>query len=774
MEKYLSEVEMKLQLMAEDISLALEEQSVSGLRRIPRAVAEIDRVEHDTKSLQSRIQGILRRLDDAEGASRDAVRTLASVDKVKTRMEHARETLANAAGLAELVASVDGVAATGDVRHMADVLSSMRRGLRVVGNVPEFADAPNRVEVLERRMETLARPELVSALAASDVVRAEEMRDVLFVSGRLSALFSAYADTRLVEPLLREWRTFTPPSGGNTRGGLGPEKDIAAFAEWVPGYASAVADAVAREVAWTNKAFPKESSELVVNAWRSLSEQTRKEFSQRAATKSLDLFATTYAASADGFGRAATALLGTENGVPGASPEAALEALTLALAPFQGVRARYAELEGKLLRDNAGVVSALADANEAAQRGDVESLAFAATAVSFGLASSAAAATTRCEKLGSGLETAAMLTALDTTTTDRVRGNCVALRRLRLARGMVVPRSRDALEETAVPARAAAANQTGDQTSDEANVRAAVSLLAASAATTSAVVGLSKTLTEWLHAKRDTLAPSLAAAGGPDADAVSVTSVTPVFAAIAADPEKAKQLLHLFETLDTAEKENDGNAFDPIPGATSQAKTFASATRLFVLETLASKALLEFAGYARRAGWRAADARGGEESTPSFSHYPTSAVTNAGEYLLSLPQTLEQIAEAREEDRLAAAAGDESNESGNKVADDAHRVELDAGEWMADVARLAGDALLLEIKNVKTLSEQGAAQLAADAEYFANVVAALAPEPPAALVAVASCCAAPRDAFAAFARSEAGAAHGDVVKLVGAMRNIEV
>ena len=83
---------MKLQLMAEDISLALEEQSVSGLRRIPRAVAEIDRVEHDTKSLQSRIQGILRRLDDAEGAvPRRSVRTLASVDKVKARMEHARE-----------------------------------------------------------------------------------------------------------------------------------------------------------------------------------------------------------------------------------------------------------------------------------------------------------------------------------------------------------------------------------------------------------------------------------------------------------------------------------------------------------------------------------------------------------------------------------------------------------------------------------------------------------------------------------------------------------
>ena len=34
-DRYLSEVEMKLQLLAEDISLALEEQSLAGLQRIP-------------------------------------------------------------------------------------------------------------------------------------------------------------------------------------------------------------------------------------------------------------------------------------------------------------------------------------------------------------------------------------------------------------------------------------------------------------------------------------------------------------------------------------------------------------------------------------------------------------------------------------------------------------------------------------------------------------------------------------------------------------------
>ena len=53
---------------------------------------------------------------------------------------------------------------------------------------------------------------------------------------------------------------------------------------------------------------------------------------------------------------------------------------------------------------------------------------------------------------------------------------------------------------------------------------------------------------------------------------------------------------------------------------------------------------------------------------PSFSAYPQEAVTNAGEYLLSLPQTLEQVAEAREMERASARAAAEA-----RVAEEARR-----------------------------------------------------------------------------------------------------
>jgi hypothetical protein len=117
------------------------------------------------------------------------------------------------------------------------------------------------------------------------------------------------------------------------------------------------------------------------------------------------------------------------------------------------------------------------------------------------LEAAAASATARCEKLADGLETRAMLRALDAAAAARVRGVCVALRRLRLAKGMAVPPAADEEEEAAAPARVAPAVTARGAPSDgsaEATARAAVSLLAASAATTSRVETLIDTIRAWL------------------------------------------------------------------------------------------------------------------------------------------------------------------------------------------------------------------------------------------------------------------------------------
>jgi hypothetical protein len=395
------------------------------------------------------------------------------------------------------------------------------------------------------------------------------------------------------------------------------------------------------------------------------------------------------------------------------------------------------------------------------------------------------------------METRAMLRALDAATVARVRGACVALRRLRVAKGMAVPPAEDEEEEAAAPARLAAAETRAGRNlvgsaSVEADARAAVGLLAASAATTHRVDALTERLREWLDSRRDlNEALSLVSSSDGRDDPVprDADAVTPAAAAVASDADEARALRGFLADASASS--------DPLPLARLKARAFADATHAFALETLASRALREFAGYARRPAWRDAGGDAGGD-LPSFSAYPQEAVTNAGEYLLSLPQTLEQVAEAREEDRAAArdaaasaaaealgsprkptsfsGQGPEEAEGprARSAFDDAFffEPELDPGEWMADVARLAADALVAEIRVIERLSETGAAQLAADAEYFANVVAALAPEPPKTLAAFAACCATPRENYVPFAASEDAAALGDVVAAVAAMRNI--
>ena len=85
LEKYLSELEIKLQLLAEDISISLEDHSRQALQRIPRALGEVGRVKEDGLKLQANTQSIVQKLVDAEETSARSVEMLASVDAVKVR-----------------------------------------------------------------------------------------------------------------------------------------------------------------------------------------------------------------------------------------------------------------------------------------------------------------------------------------------------------------------------------------------------------------------------------------------------------------------------------------------------------------------------------------------------------------------------------------------------------------------------------------------------------------------------------------------------------------
>ena len=64
-DSHLNDLEMKLQLMSENIASALEDQSSSSLLKVPRASREVIRLRDDASSLRSTVSSILLKLKQA-------------------------------------------------------------------------------------------------------------------------------------------------------------------------------------------------------------------------------------------------------------------------------------------------------------------------------------------------------------------------------------------------------------------------------------------------------------------------------------------------------------------------------------------------------------------------------------------------------------------------------------------------------------------------------------------------------------------------------------
>ena len=75
-----------------------------------------------------------------------------------------------------------------------------------------------------------------------------------------------------------------------------------------------------------------------------------------------------------------------------------------------------------------------------------------------------------------------------------------------------------------------------------------------------------------------------------------------------------------------------------------------------------------------------------------------------------------------------------------------------ASIWMERVAEASATIFLERVKSIRRLSEPGAAQLAADLEYFSNVVTALTSRPQRGLLAYMQCASVDADDYARFAR----------------------
>lgn len=188
---------MRLHLGAEDIALQLEDLATTASQRIPLAHGELTRLREDSERVRSTIESTLEVLNEPE-SDYSTMSRLIELDMVKSRMEEACTTLKEAAGLSSLFTLVEDLFMTKDFGRIAEALSGIRKGLNVVAEcVPEFKDGRTRLARLEDRLAEAVTAPLSLAFSNARAQEVASLADILVDIGRKDKVVKAYKEARL-------------------------------------------------------------------------------------------------------------------------------------------------------------------------------------------------------------------------------------------------------------------------------------------------------------------------------------------------------------------------------------------------------------------------------------------------------------------------------------------------------------------------------------------------------------------------------------------------
>ncbi|XVF08464.1 hypothetical protein REPUB_Repub07fG0005500 [Reevesia pubescens] len=782
LDKHMVDLEMKLQMVSEEIAASLEEQSSAALLRVPRATRDVLRLRDDAVSLRNSVAGILDKLKKAEGSSAGSIAALAKVDTVKQRMEAAYETLQHAAGLTQLSATVEDVFASGDLPRAAETLANMTHCLSAVGEVAEFANIRKQLEVLEDRLDTMVQPRLTDALSNCKVDVAQDLRGILIRIGRFKSLELHYTKVHL-KPIKQLWDDFDSKQRASklahekseverlsSSNGLrsSSSSSILSFLSWLPSFYDELLLYLEQEWKWCMVAFPDDYKILVPKLLMETMAAVGSSFVSRInlatgevvpETKALakgilDLLSGDLQKGSNIQTKHLEALIDLHNmtgifarNIQHLFSESDLRVLMDTLKavyfPYESFKQRYGHMERAILSSEiAGVDLRGAVARGVGAQGielseTVRRMEESIPQVIVLLE----AAVERCISFTGGSEADELILALDDIMLHYISTLQDTLKSLRAVCG--VDHKDMGLDKT----EGAQSSRKVDSISNEEEwsiVQGALQILTVADCLTSrssvfeaslraTLARLSTSLSvsvfgssldqNHLHVTNDdgNEEPSLGGRAALDVAAVRLVDV----------PEKARKLFNLLD-------QSKDPRFHALPFASQRVTAFAETVNELVYDVLISKVRQRLSDVSRLPIWSAVE----EQSAfplPTFSAYPQSYVTSVGEYLLTLPQQLEPLAE-----------GISNSDANNDEA------QFFATEWMFKVAECATALYMEQLRGIQYITDRGVQQLSVDIEYLSNVLSALSMPTPPVLATFQTCLGTPRDQLKDLLKSDSG------------------
>ncbi|KAL6603673.1 hypothetical protein ACP70R_044034 [Stipagrostis hirtigluma subsp. patula] len=772
LDRFLADAEERLRAAADDAAAALERDSGDALRRVPLACRDALRLRDDAVALRSHLASVLQSLSLAEGSSAESITALARIDTVKQRMEAAYATLQDAAGLAQLSQSVEDVFSSGNLPKAAETLATMRHCLSAVGEVAEFANVRKQLEVLEERLDEMVQPRLMDALSNRKIDAVQDLRGILLRIGRFKSLEVHYTKIH-VKPLKKLWDDFDlkqrasrvemEKHGGESMSSL-------SFSSWLPNFYDETLLYLEQEWKWCLTAFPEEYKLLVPKVLVETMSELCSSFVSRVniatgdvvpETRSvakgvLDILSGDLPKGTKLQNKHLQALIELHNmtgtfarNIQHLFSESdlavVLNTLKAVYSPYETFKARYGQMERAILSaEMAGI-----DIRGAVSRGvGAQGIELSETVRRMEesipqMIVLLEAAVERCISLTGGSEADELVLALDDAMLQYISNLQETLKSLRMVCGLDNTAHSDALRKDAGSEKKEASRLLDVSEEEEWSIvqgalqvltvadclTSRTSVFEASLRATLARIGTNFSLSGF----GSSLDKSPAATGDENAEMRLGGRAALDIAAIRLSdlPDKSKKLFTLLE-------QSKDPRFHALPLTSQRVSAFSDTVNELVYDVLISKVRQRLSEVARLSIWSSVEEQGGLP-LPSFSAYPQAYVTSVGEYLLTLPQQLEPLAE-----------GISGSEAGNDEA------QFFATEWIFKVAEGATALFMEQLRGIHYITDRGAQQLAADIEYLNNVLSALSMPIPPFLSTFHACVSTPRDQVRGLIKSEGG------------------
>ncbi|NXH21921.1 COG7 protein, partial [Bucco capensis] len=196
---------MKLQLFIQEVNNAVEESSQQALQNMPRVLREVEVLRQEAAFLKEQMILVKEDIKKFEEDTAQSMQVLVEIDRVKSRMQLAAESLQEADKWSTLSADIEETLKTQDVAVISGKLSSMQSSLAMLVDTPDYSEKCVHLEALKNRLEAMASPQIVAAFNSQAVDQARTFVQVFSEIDRMPQLLAYYYKCHKVQ-LVAAWQ----------------------------------------------------------------------------------------------------------------------------------------------------------------------------------------------------------------------------------------------------------------------------------------------------------------------------------------------------------------------------------------------------------------------------------------------------------------------------------------------------------------------------------------------------------------------------------------